>query len=147
LQDLGKGRGGEEENNEISGALSSFAVLNSIDPFLLENIATASNIVLGKHADEISKTISTIQANEIAKATMLEAKQKILQAKQKEKERTHTEIERDKSEGVMEELNENPDRNVDATGKGKASDVSTIEGGVDGVFWYTKHVHYTLIWI
>jgi hypothetical protein len=20
-------------------------------------------------------------------------------------------------------------------------------GGVDGVFWYTKHVHYTLVWI
>jgi hypothetical protein len=19
--------------------------------------------------------------------------------------------------------------------------------GVDGVFWYTKHVHYTLVWI
>jgi hypothetical protein len=21
------------------------------------------------------------------------------------------------------------------------------DGGVDGVFWYTKHVHYTLVWI
>jgi hypothetical protein len=21
------------------------------------------------------------------------------------------------------------------------------EGDVDGVFWYTKHVHYTLVWI
>jgi hypothetical protein len=21
------------------------------------------------------------------------------------------------------------------------------QGSVDGVFWYTKHVHYTLVWI
>jgi hypothetical protein len=24
---------------------------------------------------------------------------------------------------------------------------SKREGDVDGVFWYTKHVHYTLVWI
>jgi hypothetical protein len=23
----------------------------------------------------------------------------------------------------------------------------SIGGDVDGVFWYTKHVHYTLVWI
>jgi hypothetical protein len=68
----------KKKNNEISGTLSSFVVFNSIDSSLLENLASASNIILGRHADEISKTISTIQANEIAKATLLEAKQKIL---------------------------------------------------------------------
>jgi hypothetical protein len=83
---------------------------------------------LGKHANEISKTISTIRANEIAKDTLLEAKQKILQAKQKEKASTHTEIERAESERVREEPDESSDRNVKAKGKGKASDVSTVEG-------------------
>jgi hypothetical protein len=61
-----KAEAAKKENNEISGTLSSFVVFNSIDPFLLENVATDSDIVLGKHANEISKTISTIQANEIA---------------------------------------------------------------------------------
>jgi hypothetical protein len=117
----------KKKNNEISGTLSSFTVLNSIDPFSLENVATASNIVLGKHADEISKTISTIQPKEIAKATLLEAKQKILQAKQKEQERTHTTIERGKSEEAMGEPDENIDRHVDVTGKEKVSDVGTVE--------------------
>jgi hypothetical protein len=25
--------------------------------------------------------------------------------------------------------------------------ISKCGGDVDGVFWYTKHVHYTLVWI
>jgi hypothetical protein len=26
-------------------------------------------------------------------------------------------------------------------------EVTLLEEAVDGVFWYTKHVHYTLVWI
>jgi hypothetical protein len=34
--------------------------------------------------------------------------------------------------------------------KGALEKVDVPDGlldGVDGVFWYTKHVHYTLVWI
>jgi hypothetical protein len=31
--------------------------------------------------------------------------------------------------------------------KGKRVDNAPAESSVDGVFWYTKHVHYTLVWI
>jgi hypothetical protein len=117
----------KKKNNEIPGTLSSFVVLNSIEPVSLENVATASNIVLGKRTDEISKTISTIQAKEIAKATLLEAKQKILQAKQKEQERARTAIEGGKPEEAIEEPDENLDKHVDVTGGEKNSDVSTVE--------------------
>jgi hypothetical protein len=31
--------------------------------------------------------------------------------------------------------------------KTKSTSGATVGGIVDGVFWYTKHVHYTLVWI
>jgi hypothetical protein len=33
----------KKKNNEISGSTSSFAILNSVNPALLEHIASASN--------------------------------------------------------------------------------------------------------
>jgi hypothetical protein len=122
-----KAEAAKKKNNEIPGTLSSFAVLNSVEPVSLENVASASNIVLGKRAVEISKTISTIQAKEIAKATLLEAKQRILQAKQKEQEKVCTTIEGGEPEEAIEEPDGNLDKHVDVTGEEGNDAASTVE--------------------
>lgn len=75
----------QEKNNEISGKISPFAVFNFVDSSLLEKLASTSNINLGRSTKDIANSISTIQVNEIAKATLLAAKQRILMTKQKEK--------------------------------------------------------------
>jgi hypothetical protein len=117
----------KKKNNEISGTLSSFTVLNSVEPVSLENVALASNIVLGKRAVEISKTISTIQAKEIAKATLLEAKHRILQAKQREQEKVCTTIEGREPEEAIEDPDGNLDKHVDVTGEEGNDAASNVE--------------------
>jgi hypothetical protein len=64
----------KKNNNEISGKMSSFH-FNYVDPNFLENIA--SNINLGESAADISANISSIQANELAKATFVTVRQKV----------------------------------------------------------------------
>lgn len=54
--------------------MSSFH-FNYVDPNFLENIA--SNINLGESAADISANISSIQANELAKATFVTVRQKV----------------------------------------------------------------------
>jgi hypothetical protein len=77
----------KKENNEISGSTSSFAILNSVNPALFEQIASASNINLGNAPEKITSNIATIQAKELAKATLMETKKRLAeQAEQKEKE-------------------------------------------------------------
>lgn len=75
----------QEKNNEISGKISPFTVFIFVDSSLLEKLASTSNINLGRSTKDIANSISTIQVNEIAKATLLAAKQRILMTKQKEK--------------------------------------------------------------
>jgi hypothetical protein len=75
----------KKKNNDISGKTSSFAILNSVDPSLLEKIATSSNINLGNAPEKIFATTSTIQAKELAKATLMVTKKRLAKhAKQKE---------------------------------------------------------------
>jgi hypothetical protein len=62
----------KKKNNEISGSTSSFAILNSVNPALFEQIASASNINLGNVLEKITANIATIQAKELAKATLME---------------------------------------------------------------------------
>jgi hypothetical protein len=76
----------KKKNNEIAGNTSSFAILNSIDPTLLEKCAMASNINLGNAPEKITTTITTIQAKELAKAALMATKKRLAdQADQKEK--------------------------------------------------------------
>jgi hypothetical protein len=75
----------KKKSNEISGTLSSFAIVNSVTHTMLENLASAGNINLGNSKDDISTTISTIQANELAKAALVAAKQKLDEQHHKEK--------------------------------------------------------------
>jgi hypothetical protein len=75
----------KKKNNEISGTLSSFAIFNSVTQTMLENLASTSNINLGNSKDSISATISTIEANELAKAALVAAKQKLDEQQQEEK--------------------------------------------------------------
>jgi hypothetical protein len=76
----------KKKSNEISGNTSSFAILNSVDSALLEKCATASNINLGNAPEKINAAISTIQAKELAKATLMATKKRLEdQADQKNK--------------------------------------------------------------
>jgi hypothetical protein len=89
---LDKAEAVKKKQNEILGTLSSFAVLNSVSPSALENLAAASNIILGASSEEIAVVIDTMQAKELAKATLLAAKVRVTeQAKQKELESGVTE--------------------------------------------------------
>jgi hypothetical protein len=81
---LDKAEAVKKKHNEIPGTLSSFVVLNSVSPSALENLAVASNIILGASPEEIAVVIDTMQAKELAKATLLAAKVRVMeQAKQK----------------------------------------------------------------
>jgi hypothetical protein len=73
----------KKKNNE--GSTSSFTILNYRDPALFEQIDSASNINLGNVPEKITANIATIQAKELAKATLMETKKR-LEAEQKEKE-------------------------------------------------------------
>jgi hypothetical protein len=82
---LDKAKAVKKKHNEIPGTLSSFAVLNSVSPSALENLAATSSIRLGASSEGIAVVIDTMQAKELAKATLLAAKVRVSeQAKQKE---------------------------------------------------------------
>jgi hypothetical protein len=79
-----KAEAAKKKANEFAGNSSSFAILNSIDPHVLESVALATNISLGNNEIAVAATISTIQANENARAALHEAKKKIAEQDKKE---------------------------------------------------------------
>jgi hypothetical protein len=72
-----KAEAAKKKANEFSGKTLSFSVFNSVDPAVLEKLASASNICLGETTDKISSSISTIQAKEIANAALRAAKKRL----------------------------------------------------------------------
>jgi hypothetical protein len=77
----------KKKNNDITGNTPVSAILNSVDPNLLEKIALSSNIKLGNAPAKINASISTIQAKELAKITLMATKKRVEeQAKQKDLE-------------------------------------------------------------
>jgi hypothetical protein len=74
-----------KKKNDISGNTSSFRIVNSVDPALLEKIAFSSSINLGNAPKKINASISTIQAKELSKVDLMATKKRLEeQAKQKE---------------------------------------------------------------
>jgi hypothetical protein len=89
---LEKAKAAKKKNNELAGNLSYFAILNTVDTSHLEKLAKDSNIKLGDTSEKIASTISSLQANEIAKASILSARRKMAeQASQKKKESENAE--------------------------------------------------------
>jgi hypothetical protein len=77
----------KKKNNDIAGNTPVSAILNSVDPNLLEKIALSSNIKLGNAPGKVNASISTIQAKELAKITIMATKKRLEeQANQKELE-------------------------------------------------------------
>jgi hypothetical protein len=77
----------KKKNNDITGNTPAFAILNSVDPNLLEKIALSSSIKLGDAPEKTNASISTIQAKELAKVTLMATKKRLEeQAKQKDLE-------------------------------------------------------------
>jgi hypothetical protein len=88
-----KAEAAKKKSNKLTGTLPSLIVLNSIDNNHLIKLAKASNINLGDTAERIASSLSTLQANERAKATILAAKKKMAeQADNKELECDHANI-------------------------------------------------------
>jgi hypothetical protein len=58
----------KRKTNEFTGKTTPYTVLNSIDAGALEKLASVSNIKLGATARQVSASLSTIQAKELAKA-------------------------------------------------------------------------------
>jgi hypothetical protein len=84
---LEKAEAAKKKSNELAGNLSYFAILNTVDNSHLEKLAKDSNIKLGDTSEKIASTISSLQANEIAKASILSARRKMAeQASQKKNE-------------------------------------------------------------
>jgi hypothetical protein len=71
----------KRKKNEISGT-PSFNILNSVDPCILESVASFTNINLGKNKEVVATSISSIQALEIARAALLDAKQRVSEQNQ-----------------------------------------------------------------
>jgi hypothetical protein len=95
---LEKAEAAKKKSNELTGNLSYFAILNTVDNSHLENLANDSNIKLGDTAEKIASTISTLQANEIAKASILYARRKKgEQASEKKKECENAEKNREET--------------------------------------------------
>jgi hypothetical protein len=88
----------KRKTNELTGKTSTFTVLSSIDACTLEKLAIASNIKLGNTVEQVSTSISTIQAKELAKAALHAAKKRA----EEQKEQTQLEGATTKSK-----LNEN----------------------------------------
>jgi hypothetical protein len=100
---LEKAEAAKKKNNEQTGNLPSFSILNTVDNNHQENLASDSSIKLGDIAEKIASTISTLQANEIAKASILSAKRKMAeQANQKKKECENAERNREEIETDVE---------------------------------------------
>jgi hypothetical protein len=101
-----KAEASKKKNNEISGKTSSFTVFNTIDQHILESVALTSNIRLGDNEGAVAANISTIQANENARAALFEASKRIVAQSMK----TNIESEHQQetfpvqNEGVVEEL-------------------------------------------
>jgi hypothetical protein len=72
----------KKKMNEISVKPLLCSVLNSVQPAVLEKLASASNIKLGDTAEKISASISTIQAKELATAALMAAKKRVAEQKQ-----------------------------------------------------------------
>jgi hypothetical protein len=110
---LEKAEAAKKKSNELAGNLSYFAILNTVDNSHLEKLAKDSNIKLGDTSEKIASTISTLQANEIAKASILSARRKMAgQASQKKNEcenaernrvETGTDVEGDMDRGTETE--------------------------------------------
>ncbi|CAN6372066.1 unnamed protein product [Urochloa humidicola] len=66
----------KKKKNEISCNISSFAVFNTFNSDDLKHFAAISNIDLGDTAEKVEATINSLQAHELAQATLLAAKQK-----------------------------------------------------------------------
>jgi hypothetical protein len=78
-----KAEAAKKKLNKIPGNLSTYAVFTSVKPSNLENLVVASNIKLGNFFEVAAAVIDTMQAKEIAKATLLAAKIRVAnQAKQ-----------------------------------------------------------------
>jgi hypothetical protein len=69
----------KKKHNEISGNLSSFVVFNSVNPSILENLASTTNIKARNSSKEIATIIDTMQAKEITKSTLMVAKQRVIE--------------------------------------------------------------------
>jgi hypothetical protein len=82
---LEKAEAAKKKNNELAGNLSYFAILNTVDTSHLEKLAKISNIELGDTSENIAATISSLQASEIAKASILSARRKLAEKARQEK--------------------------------------------------------------
>jgi hypothetical protein len=72
-----KAKAAKKKSNELTGTPAALTVLNSIDNGHFLKFAKASNINLGDTVEKIVASLSTIQANERAQATILAAKKKM----------------------------------------------------------------------
>jgi hypothetical protein len=78
-----KAEAAKKKLNEISGNISTFGVFTYVNPSNLENLVVPSNIKLGNSSEAAAAVIDTMQAKEMAKATLLAAKIRVEnQAKQ-----------------------------------------------------------------
>jgi hypothetical protein len=80
-----KAEAAKKKQNELPGNLSSFVVFNSVSTSTLENLATVSNIKLGSSSDEIATVLDSIQAKELAKATLLATKIRVAEQEKRGK--------------------------------------------------------------
>jgi hypothetical protein len=97
-----KAEAAKKKSNELTGTSAALTVLNSIDNDHFLKLAKASNINMGDTVEKIAASLSTIQANERAQATIQAAKKKMAeQAVSKELESDITK--RDKEGGTAEE--------------------------------------------
>jgi hypothetical protein len=77
-----KAEAAKRKTNEFTGKTTPLTVLNSIDAGNLEKLASVSNIKLGATAKQVSVSLSTIQAKELAKATLNAAKKRVEEQKE-----------------------------------------------------------------
>jgi hypothetical protein len=96
-----KAEAAKKKSNELTGTPAALTVLNSIDNDHFLKLAKASNINMGDTVEKIAASLSPIQANERAQATILAAKKKMAeQAVSKELESDITK--RNKEGGTTE---------------------------------------------